>query len=74
MGRPREFESDAVLERAMQVVWAKGAEDIGTLARFITAGIQGVRLVGKANPDRAVLEDIAAGMLRCLDAPPVRQK
>ena len=74
MGRPREFEIDAVLEQAMQVVWAKGAEDIGALARFITAGIQGVRLVRKANPDRAVLKDIAAVILRCLDAPPVRQK
>ena len=37
------------------------------LARFLTAGIQGLRLVGKANPNRAVLEDIAATMLRCVD-------
>jgi TetR/AcrR family transcriptional regulator, transcriptional repressor for nem operon len=41
--------------------------DVEALARFITAGIQGLRLVGKANPDRAVLEDIAAVMLRCID-------
>ena len=41
--------------------------DPGALARFLTAGIQGLRLVGKANPDRAVLEDIKAVMLRCLD-------
>lgn len=40
--------------------------DVEALARFLTAGIQGLRLVGKANPDRAVLEDIAAVMLRCL--------
>ena len=37
------------------------------LARFLTAGFQGLRLVGKVNPDRAVLEDIAATMLRCLE-------
>jgi TetR/AcrR family transcriptional repressor of nem operon len=42
-------------------------DDVKSLARFIVAGIQGLRLVGKANPDRAALEDIAAVMLRCLD-------
>jgi TetR/AcrR family transcriptional repressor of nem operon len=41
--------------------------DIAALARFITAGIQGLRLVGKANPDRRALEDVAAVMLRCLE-------
>ncbi len=41
--------------------------DVGALARFLVAGVQGLRLVGKANPDRAALEDIAAVMLRCLD-------
>jgi len=42
--------------------------DIDALARFLTAGIQGLRLVGKAKPERKVLDDIAATMLRCLDA------
>ncbi|MGQ0509633.1 MAG: TetR/AcrR family transcriptional regulator [Betaproteobacteria bacterium] len=37
------------------------------LARFLTAGIQGLRLVGKANPDRAALNDIARTMLHCLN-------
>jgi len=41
--------------------------DVESLARFVVAGIQGLRLVGKANPDRAALEDIAAVMLHCLD-------
>ncbi len=41
--------------------------DIDSLARFLVSGIQGLRLVGKANPDRAALGDIAAVMLRCLD-------
>jgi len=40
--------------------------DAGALARFLTAGIQGLRLVGKANPDRAALEQVAAVMLTCL--------
>lgn len=40
--------------------------DVDSLARFLVSGIQGLRLVGKANPDRAVLGDIAAVMLRCL--------
>lgn len=40
--------------------------DPAVLARFFTAGIQGLRLVGKANPDRAALNDIARTMLRCL--------
>jgi len=42
--------------------------DIDALARFITAGIQGLRLVGKANPDRTMLEDVAKVMLKCVDA------
>jgi TetR/AcrR family transcriptional repressor of nem operon len=41
--------------------------DPAAAARFLTAGIQGLRLVGKANPDRGALQDIAATMLRCLD-------
>jgi len=40
--------------------------DPAALARFLTAGIQGLRLVGKANPDRAALEQVAAIMLKCL--------
>ncbi|MPZ59034.1 MAG: TetR family transcriptional regulator [Rhizobiales bacterium] len=41
--------------------------DVAALARFLTAGFQGLRLVGKANPDRAVLGDIAKTLLRCLE-------
>ena len=40
--------------------------DPAALARFLTAGIQGLRLVGKANPDRVALEQVAAIMLKCL--------
>jgi len=41
--------------------------DIEALARFLTSSFQGLRLVGKVNPDRATLLDIALVMLRCLD-------
>lgn len=41
--------------------------DVASVARFIVSGIQGLRLVGKANPDRTALEGIASVMLRCLD-------
>ena len=41
--------------------------DIDALARFLVAGTQGLRLVGKANPDRAALQDIRDVMLRCLE-------
>lgn len=41
--------------------------DVGALARFLMAAFQGLRLVGKVNPNRAVLEDIAATMLQCLE-------
>jgi TetR/AcrR family transcriptional regulator, transcriptional repressor for nem operon len=44
--------------------------DIAALARFLTAGVQGLRLVGKVNPDREALQDIAATLLRCLDPQP----
>ena len=42
--------------------------DIDALAAFLMSGIQGLRLVGKANPDRTVLKNIAKVMLRCLEA------
>lgn len=41
--------------------------DVAALARFLTTGFQGLRLVGKVNPDRDYLEDVAATMLRCLE-------
>ncbi len=40
--------------------------DPTAVGRFLASGIHGLRLVGKANPDRAVLDDIARTMLRCL--------
>ena len=58
------------VEAAFRAVLARAgapAADVAARARFLTAGVQGLRLVGKTNPDREVLEDIAAVMLRCLE-------
>jgi TetR/AcrR family transcriptional repressor of nem operon len=62
----------ASLERLEAAFRAALAHDLpsaeaSALARFLTAGVQGLRLVGKANPDRAALEDVASTMLRCFD-------
>ncbi len=52
---------------------AKGAgeirkdADVDALSAFIMSGIQGLRLVGKAKPERALLESIATVMLSCLE-------
>ena len=63
--------TEAVFREALARAKARGElqpkADVDALARFLTAGIQGLRLVGKVNPNRAVLEDIASTMLRCLE-------
>ena len=59
----------AALEEARKKGESARNADVDALARFLTAGIQGLRLVGKANPDRAALQAIAGLMLSCLDAP-----
>jgi len=41
--------------------------NVDALAAFLMSGVQGLRLVGKANPDRVLLRNIANVMLRCLD-------
>jgi TetR/AcrR family transcriptional repressor of nem operon len=62
---------EATFKEAMTAAQRRGevraGADVAALARFLTAGIQGLRLVGKTNPDRATLEDIGGVMLRCLD-------
>jgi TetR/AcrR family transcriptional regulator, transcriptional repressor for nem operon len=63
--------TEGTFRKALARAEARGELPVGTdvdaLARFLTASFQGLRLVGKVNPDRAVLEDIAATILRCLD-------
>jgi TetR/AcrR family transcriptional repressor of nem operon len=66
LGRTEGIFRDA-LARAQARNELSSRADVAALARFLTAGIQGLRLVGKVNPDRGMLEDIAATMLRCLD-------
>ncbi len=45
--------------------------DVDALAGFLTAAIQGLRLVGKVNPNRAALKDIAKTILQCLGEQPL---
>lgn len=66
LGRIEAVFRDALARAQARGEIAAGA-DVESLARFLVSGIQGLRLVGKANPDRAALADIAAVMLRCLD-------
>ena len=55
------------LVRATERGELASSTDVDALARFLTSAFQGLRLMGKANPDRAVLEDIAKTTLCCLD-------
>jgi TetR/AcrR family transcriptional repressor of nem operon len=57
----------AALMRAVACGELPSDIDIRALARFLTAGFQGLRLIGKVNPGRAALEDVARTMLQCLD-------
>jgi len=55
---------------ALETARARGelapSAEPAALARFLASGIHGLRLVGKANPDRSALDDVARTMLRCL--------
>jgi TetR/AcrR family transcriptional repressor of nem operon len=63
----------AVLIRGLTRGELPARTDIDALAHFLTAGFQGLRLVGKVNPNRAVLRNVARTMLQCLDAPPLKK-
>lgn len=62
---------ESILHAALQGAQSRGellpGVDVTALARYFMSGLQGLRLVGKANPDRKTLEDIATTMLRVLD-------
>ena len=64
--------TEATFREALTRAKARGelpvGADVTALARFLMSGFQGLRLVGKVNPDRATLEDITATMLRCLES------
>jgi hypothetical protein len=56
------------IEQTFHAAFANGGvRDARARARFITAGVQGLRLYGKANPDREALEDVADQLMHCLD-------
>jgi TetR/AcrR family transcriptional repressor of nem operon len=56
------------IEESFHAAFANGGvRDARARARFITAAVQGLRLYGKANPDRKALEDVAAQLMQCLD-------
>jgi TetR/AcrR family transcriptional repressor of nem operon len=55
---------EAALRGAVERGELSPGTDIAGLARFLTTGIQGLRLLGKANPGRAALEDVARWMFR----------
>jgi TetR/AcrR family transcriptional repressor of nem operon len=61
---------ESILYEALDRAKARGElardADITALSRYFMAAFQGLRLVGKANPDRRVLEDIAATIVRVL--------
>ncbi len=58
----------AALSRAKASGELSARTDAKATARFLVSNLQGLLLVGKTNPDRAVLNDIAKVILHCLDA------
>jgi TetR/AcrR family transcriptional repressor of nem operon len=52
------------LEQARTNGELKREANITALARFLVAGLQGLRLVGKVNPHRQTLQDIADNLIR----------
>lgn len=66
MMRVQDTFRDALLQAKGAGQLGKNA-DVDALAAFLMSGIQGLRLVGKAYPDRTTLDNIAGVMLRCLD-------
>lgn len=65
--RRNEARFRAALAAARERGELKRDADVTAIARFLTTSIQGLRLMGKVNPDRATLRDAARIMLRCLD-------
>ena len=62
--------NEGIFRDALAAAQARGelprSADPAALARFLASGFQGLRLVGKVNPDRDALQDIADVMLRCI--------
>lgn len=65
LGRTESVFAEALARGKARGELAAGT-DVVALARYLVASIQGLRLVGKVNPDRAALDDIARTMLRSI--------
>ncbi|KAA5604792.1 helix-turn-helix transcriptional regulator [Roseospira marina] len=67
---------ETALETRLSVAQQDGDLDAGAdtrqIARTMVATFHGLRIVAKARPDRAILEDIAGGVVALLDAPATR--
>ncbi|MEI2416389.1 helix-turn-helix domain-containing protein [Orrella sp. JC864] len=81
MGRPREFDEQAVLEAAMQCFWHKGYEATSVRDLIDCTGIAGASLYNAFGGKRALYEralahyvqgTIAARIGRCAKLPPVQ--
>ncbi len=59
----------AGLDRAQAAGELPADHDTRALARFLTSALQGLRLIAKTNPEPAVLADVVATTLRCLEQP-----
>src|ERR1700721_4762124 len=72
MGRPREFDTDAALEKAMRLFWAKGYEGTSVADLTKALGISRPSLYAafgdKQSLFRAALERYAAGPARYVAA------
>ena len=64
--------NETVFREALTAAKRRGelapSADPAALARFLVSALQGLRLVGKTTSDRAVLDDVAAGILRAITA------
>lgn len=55
------------LVRAREAGELKPGRDLRALARFLTSSLQGLRVLSKVRPERAVLEDVVRVTLSILD-------
>ncbi len=57
----------SLVERGQREGDITAGKDAGSLARYLTSSLNGIMVIGKSNPDRDVLSDIARTALTVLD-------